>query len=157
VTTRASLDGITLVLIDGNNLLHRRRQGMGDAALRGLLVELQRKLPVGVRAEVLLDGHPAAGTPLRQRISESLELRHAGGTADDAIVAAVVALPWAGRGRTVVVSDDRALADRSRTAGALARRLDWLDALPPAPSAPPPKPGTSIGAGKRPKGPRPRK
>jgi hypothetical protein len=149
VTSRAPLDGIELVLIDGNNLLHRRRQGMGDAALRGLLVELQRKLPAGVRAEVILDGHPAAGTPLREKVSSRLELRHAGGTADDAIVAAVAALPWAGRGRTIVVTDDRALADRSRTAGALARRLDWLEALPAA-AAPRPQPGASIGAGKPP-------
>jgi len=150
LTSRAPLDGIELVLIDGNNLLHRRRHGMGDAALRGLLVELQRKLPAGVRAEVILDGHPAAGTPLRQKVSSTLELRHSGGTADDAIVAAITAQPWDGRGRTIVVTDDRALADRSRTAGALHRRLDWLEALSPAPAAPSPKPGTSIGAGRRP-------
>jgi hypothetical protein len=102
-----------------------------------------------VRAEVILDGHPAAGTPLREKVSSRLELRHAGGTADDAIVAAVATLPWAGRGRTIVVTDDRALADRSRTAGALARRLDWLEALPAA-AAPRPQPGASIGAGKPP-------
>jgi hypothetical protein len=148
VSRRSPLDGIELVLIDGNNLLHRRRLGLGDAALRGVLVELQRLLPTGVRAEVILDGHPAAGTPLRQRISPALELRHAGGAADEAILAAIAAQPWASRGRTIVVTDDRALADRSRTAGALPRRLDWLAALPPAAAATSAKAGTSIGAGR---------
>jgi hypothetical protein len=149
LSTRSPLYGIELVLIDGNNLLHRRSGGVGDTAVRGLLVELQRKLPLGVRAQIVLDGHPAPGTPLRQGISPALELRHAGGTADDAIVAAVIEQPWSSRGRTVVVTDDRALADRSRTAGALPRRLDWLDALPRAPNLPNAKPGTSIGAGRR--------
>ncbi len=146
---RGPLDGIELVLIDGNNLLHRRRQGTDDAALRGLLVELQRKLPPAVRAEIILDGHPAAGTPLRQKVSPALELRHAAGTADDAIVAAVSALGWASRGRTIVVTDDRALGDRCRTVGALSRRLDWLEALPPAPAASAAKAGSTIGSGRR--------
>src|SRR6187200_1464102 len=148
---RSPLDGIELVLIDGNNLLHRRRLGLGDAAMRGVLVELQRLLPAGVRAELILDGHPAAGTPLRQRVSPALVLRHAGGAADEAIVAAIAAQPWASRGRTIVVTDDRALADRSRSAGALPRRLDWLAALPPAPSVRPVTPGTTIGAGRPPR------
>jgi hypothetical protein len=117
VSSRAPLDGIELVLIDGNNLLHRRRQGVADPAVRGLLVELQRKLPAGVHAEVILDGHSAPGTPLRQRISASLDLRHAGGTADDAIVAAVTAQPWASRGRTIVVTDTAPWpTDRARQA-----------------------------------------
>jgi len=155
VTGRGPFDGIEFVLIDGNNLLHRRRQGTDDAALRGLLVELQRKLASGVRAEVILDGHPAAGTPLRYKVSSALELRHAGGNADDAIVASVAALPWAGRGRTIVVTDDRALADRCRAAGALLRRLDWIEALPAAPTNPTSRPGSSIGAGRRPQHRRP--
>ena len=150
VSSRAPLDGIDLLLIDANNLLHRRRQGIGESALRGLLVELQRKLPSGVRAEVILDGHPDAGAPLREKIGQALELRHSGGSADDAIVATVSALPWAVRGRTIVVTDDRALSDRSRAAGALHRRLDWLEALRPASVSARTATGASIGAGKRP-------
>jgi hypothetical protein len=146
---RSPLAGIELLLVDGNNLLHRRRLGIAEAAQRGLLVELQRVLPAGVHAVVVLDGHPAAGVPLRQRVSASLELRHAAGSADEAIVAEVAGLAWAARGRTVVVTDDRALADRSRSAGALTRRLDWLAALPPAPR-PPDSTGVPLGA-RRPK------
>lgn len=154
MSTRQPLDGIELVLIDGNNLLHRQRGGTGEGAVRGLIVELQRKLPPGVRAIVVLDGHPAQGTPLQQRISSALEIRHsAGRSADDAMVAEVAAQPWASRGRTIIVTDDRALSDRSRNAGALTRRLDWLTALPTAPTATA-KPGTTIGAG-RPRSPRP--
>jgi hypothetical protein len=149
LSSRAPLDGIELVLIDGNNLLHRRREGVGEAALRGVLVEIQRKLPRGVRCELVLDGHPAPGTPLRQKISPVLELRHAAGTADDALVALINDQPWASRGRTIVVTDDRALADRCRTAGALPRRLDWLSALPTAPQAQRPTPGSTIGTGRQ--------
>jgi hypothetical protein len=156
MSPRQPLDGIELVLIDGNNLLHRQSGGIGAAAVRGLLVDLQRKLPPGVRAVVVLDGHPAPGTPLQQRISSSLEVRHsAGRSADDAMVAEVAAQPWASRGRTIIVTDDRALADRSRSAGALTRRLDWLTALPTAPTVAA-KPGTTIGTG-GPRSPRPRR
>jgi hypothetical protein len=146
--TSTPLTGIELVLIDGNNVLHRRQQGLGDAALRGLLVELQRQLPASVRGVFFLDGHAAPGTPARQKVTGSLEIRHAGRPADDAIVAEVTAQPWAARGRTIVVTDDRALADRSRTAGALTRRLDWLAELSPAPQMQAPKAGSSIGAGR---------
>lgn len=152
MSPRSPLDGIELVLIDGNNLLLRRRAGLADGALRGLLVELQRVLPAGVRAIVLMDGHPAPGTPLRQRVSSAFEIRHAGSqTADDGILAEIDAVPWASRGRTIVVTDDRALSDKARAAGALPRRLDWLAALPPAPTSATAgrRPGTSIGAGRR--------
>jgi hypothetical protein len=148
VSPRSPLDGIELVLIDGNNLLHRQSGGVGDAALRGLIVDLQRRLPAGARATIVLDGHPAPGSPMQQRISSALEVRHAGSqSADDAILAAVAAQPWAARGHTIVVTDDRALADRSRSAGALPRRLDWLSALPPAPAMAPGPGKGSIGQG----------
>ncbi len=147
---RLPFDGIDLVLIDGNNLLHRQSGGTGEAAVRGLLVDLQRKLPAGVRAVVVLDGHPAPGTPRQQRISAALDVRQAGSqSADDMIVAEVTGQPWSTRARTIVVTDDRALSDRSRTAGALTRRLDWLAALPTAPSGP--VRGATIGAGRPPR------
>ncbi len=150
MSPRLPLDGIDLVLIDGNNLLHRQSGGTGEAAVRGLLVDLQRKLPAGVRAIVVLDGHPAPGTPRQQRISGVLEVRQAGSqSADDAIVAEVTGQPWSTRARTIVVTDDRALSDRSRTAGALTRRLDWLTALPTAPSGP--VRAATIGAGRPPR------
>jgi hypothetical protein len=148
--TRLPFAGIDLVLIDGNNLLHRQSGGTGDAAVRGLLVDLQRKLPAGVRAVVVLDGHPAPGTSRQQRISAALDVRQAGSlSADDVIVAEVTGQPWSARAGTIVVTDDRALADRSRTAGALTRRLDWLAALPTAPSGP--VRGAPIGAGRPPR------
>jgi hypothetical protein len=150
MSPRLPLDGIDVVLIDGNNLLHRQSGGTGDAAVRGLLVDLQRKLPAGVRAVVVLDGHPAPGTPRQQRISAALEVRQAGSqSADDAIVAEITGQPWSSRARTIVVTDDRALSDRSRTAGALTRRLDWLAALPTAPSGP--VRAAPIGAGRPPR------
>ena len=151
MSPRGLLEGIDLVLVDGNNLLHRQRQGTGDSAVRGVLVMLQRALPAGVHAVFVLDGHAAPGTPPRQRISGALDVRHSGSqSADDTIVAEVAALPWAARGRTIVVTDDRALGDRARTVGALTRRLDWLVALPPAPT-PGSKRAATIGAGRAPR------
>jgi hypothetical protein len=151
VSARGPLDGIELVLIDGNNLLHRRAGSAGDAALRGLLPELRRALPANVHAQLILDGHPETGTQARQRVSPVLDIRYAGGSADDAIVAEISGLAWASRGHTIVVTDDHALADRSKTAGALHRRLDWLTSLPPAPTNAPQKPGTALGAGRPPR------
>lgn len=152
MSPRPPLDGIELVLIDGNNLLHRQGQGRDEAGVRGVLVTLRRVLPAGVRAVFMLDGYPAPGTPLAQRISAALDVRHSGShSADDAIVAEISAQPWAARGRTIVVTDDRALADRSRSAGALTRRLDWLIALPTAQLPGPAKRAPSIGAGRPPR------
>ena len=132
MSSRRPLDGIDRLLIDGNNLLHRHSGGVTDGALRGLLIDLRRKLPPTVHATLVLDGHPAPGMPAYRRIDSQLDFRHAGSqSADDAMVAEVGGLHWQARGRTIVVTDDRALADRLRSAGAQTRRLDWLSALPP--------------------------
>ena len=124
---RSHTEGVERLLIDGNNLLHRERQGVGEESVRGLLARLQRALPAGVTATVMLDGHPAAGSPARARISAQLDVRHAGSqSADDALLAAVLEQPFAVRAATVVVTDDRALTERVRGAGAATRRLEWL-------------------------------
>jgi hypothetical protein len=66
-----------------------------------------------------------------------VEVVHAGGSADDALVELVRALPATLVVRTVLVTDDRALADRVRHAGVISRRLDWMvGLLQPAASQP---------------------
>ena len=47
------------------------------------------------------------------------------------------ARPYAERARTVVVTDDRGLADRARHVGVLTRRLDWLVEQLNRPTVPP--------------------
>ena len=124
--TRASsgLD-FELLLVDGNNLLHRTHGSVGPGAQRALFVQLRAALP-GVRKIVVFDGHRETHQGPVERPAGGLEVRYAGGAADDALVRLIGEVPWQRRGWTVLVTDDRALADRARTAGARTQRLDWL-------------------------------
>lgn len=149
MTGRDPLDDAALLLIDGNNLLHREAGAAGAGAVRGLLARLQALVRPPLRAVVVLDGHAARGSSTRQKVGPALELRHSGSrSADDLIVQLVGDEAAYARHRVVVVSDDRALGDRCRTLGAIVRRLDWLQGLlrppgpsrPPAPSSPPRQP-----------------
>jgi hypothetical protein len=124
----APFDGVRLLLVDGNNLLHRTAGGPGPVAARILLGQLRATMPPGMNAIVVLDGPPDPGGPMRETAGRSLEIRHAGRlSADDVIVGLVAAQPFEGRSRTVVVSDDRALRDRVARLGGVARRLHWLE------------------------------
>jgi hypothetical protein len=118
-----------LVLIDGDNLLHRVRGMRDEAGLRWLLPRLRAWLPQGSRALVMLDGQPDPGESLRRRVATGVEFQHSGSVdADTRLVQTLAARPYAERARTVVVTDDRQLGDRVRQAGGLVRRLDWLTA-----------------------------
>ena len=123
-------DGVSLLIVDGNNLLHRTTGGPGSAAARVLIPRLRAVMPVGVRVSIILDGMPDPGAPLHEHIG-SLAISHAGRrSADDAIVEAVEQRMYDERPGTIVVTDDRGLADRIKRLGALHRRIDWLqDAL----------------------------
>jgi len=115
------------VLIDGDNLLHRVRGMRDEAGVAWLLPRLSAWRPAGVQVTVLLDGAPDPGSPRRQRAASGISWEHSGRVdADTAIVETARARPYADRARTVVVTDDRGLADRARHVGVLVRRLDWL-------------------------------
>ena len=130
MSPRSPLDGVRLLLIDGNNLLHRISGAAGEGEVRLLLARLRGVLPAGMETIFLLDGHPAPGAPQRQKITPSLELRHAGRqTADDAIVGLVSGRPAAARAATLTVTDDRSLTERVRTTGGRTQRLAWLEGL----------------------------
>jgi hypothetical protein len=128
--SRSPLEGIELLLIDGNNLLHRLSGSADTGAQRLLLGRLRGALPAELRTVLMLDGHPASGTSYRERIARNLEIRHAGSaTADDALVASVRDQPPGERAGIVIVSDDRSLVERVRTLGARTQRLAWLESL----------------------------
>lgn len=130
MSPRRPLDDVELLIIDGNNLLHRTAGSVESGALRVLLAQLRQLVGPPVQTVLMLDGHAAPGSPARQRISGSLEVRQSGtASADDAIIELLAARPWAARARTIVVSDDRALVERARTAGGRTQRLEWLQAL----------------------------
>ena len=157
---------LALVLIDGDNLLHRVRGTRDEAGLHWLLPRLRAWRPADVHIVVMLDGHPDTGIGPRTRVAPGIESQHSGSVdADTAIVGIVRARPYAERSRTLVISDDRALGDRVRHVGGYVRRLDWLTSqllradgpAAPAPQTPsgttgPARPRrTAIGAGRPPR------
>lgn len=151
--------GVSLLLVDGNNLLHRTTGGVEAASRRLVLSRLRAALPNAVRAMLVLDGMPDPGAPHGERIGRNLEVRHAGRrSADTLIIEFVAGEPFETRAGIVVVTDDRALGDRARMLGALVRRLDWLQRLlldadrgithgPAAPAAR----GSTLGGGRPPR------
>lgn len=132
------MSDVERLLIDGNNLLHRLSGSVDEQHQRTLVARLRGVLP-GVRKTIVFDGR-REGTGAAPSSGANIDVIHAGGSADDALVELVRALPATLVVRTVLVTDDRALADRARHAGATSRRLDWLVALlhPTAGSARPP-------------------
>jgi hypothetical protein len=126
---RSPFAAIEVLLIDGNNLLHRTAGSAGEGALRGLLPRLSAVIPSTVSCIVMLDGFAAPGGGRAERVRPGLEIRHSGPiSADDALL---YLLRDAARGRamTTVVSDDRALRDRVRALGVHTERLAWLEEL----------------------------
>ncbi|HEY8167911.1 MAG TPA: hypothetical protein VIF84_04295 [Candidatus Limnocylindrales bacterium] len=134
MTGRTSFGPLRLLVIDGNNLLHRTAGGLdasgrpGGPAARVLVPRLRAMVPEGCLVDLVLDGTPDPGGPMREKVGV-VTIRHAGRrSADDAIVELVDGQRPADRAATVVVTDDRALADRVRRLGARHERIDWLQA-----------------------------
>lgn len=127
---RQPFAAIEVLLIDGNNLLHRLSGSAGDGAQRGLLPRLAAAIPANISTTVMLDGHAAMRSGRIQKIRNGLEVRHAGShTADDALFNIVRDTPTGSRAMTTVVTDDRALTERIRHLGAHTLRLAWLEEL----------------------------
>lgn len=147
-------DELQLLLVDGNNLMHRLRGGRDDAGLAWLIPRLRAGLAPGTTAILVLDGHPFPGEPPRQNAAPGVELRHSGRVdADTAIVEILEARPFADRARTAVITDDRGLTERAKRVGGLTRRLDWLRVrLERPPTATPTgRPGSALGGGRPPR------
>ncbi len=173
---------LELLVIDGDNLLHRVRGMRDEAGLHWLLPRLKAWRPASVQILLMLDGSPGPGVGRRQQVVPGIQMQHSGRLdGDTAIVELVRARGYAERTRTVVVTDDRQLSDRARYSGVLVRRLDWLIDLlarpnpdaavalaapgrgagvsPPKPttagraSGRPPRPPVGIGGGKPPRAP----
>lgn len=142
-TGRAPLADVGLLLIDGNNLLHRTTGGVEPGAVRGLVTQLRAALPGPLLTIVVLDGHAAAGVSSVERAGSGLEIRRAGAqSADDALVELATAQPFEQRARTLVVTDDRSLTERVRAVGGRTERLAWLEELLARPQ------GRAVGVGR---------
>jgi rRNA-processing protein FCF1 len=142
-------EGTEVLLIDGNNLLHRVARSVDDGAQRLLSAKIRGAVPQSLATVMMLDGHAAAGTHRKEKVSKGFEIRHAGSiTADDALLRIVHDTPIQERHEVTLVTDDRPLADRARTMGARTQRIQWLEAILDAPQ---PTMRSSIGAGRGPK------
>ncbi len=120
-------DDLGWVLLDGDNLLHRVRGVRDEGAVRWLLPRLRTWRPQGVRIVLMLDGHPEPGESFRRQVVTGIESHHSGVVdADTALVRLLHNMPYEDRIRTVLVTDDRGLADRARHQHAFVRRLDWF-------------------------------
>jgi hypothetical protein len=127
MSTRAGVDELELLLVDGDNLLHDVRGGRDEGGVAWLLPRLSGWRPAHLRIIVALDGHAATGEASRARATRGIEFHHAGSrSADDLIVQLLKAQPYAARSRTAVVTRDRELRARASRAGGLTRSVDWL-------------------------------
>jgi hypothetical protein len=127
---RQPFAAIEVLLIDGNNLLHRRSGAADPSALRGLLPRLSAVVPGTVSAIVMLDGMAAPSGGRTVQVRRGLEIRHAGSrSADDALLAIIADSPIGSRAMMTLVTDDRALTEKARHLGCHTARLDWLETL----------------------------
>lgn len=127
---RAALEGIDILLIDGNNVLHRLAGAADPAAQRTLLPRLRAAIPDTVATIFMLDGHADAGAYGRERVRPGFEIRHSGSfSGDDALLKLIRDASPSQRHGMTLVSDDIALSNRARMLGARTRRLAWLEVL----------------------------
>jgi predicted RNA-binding protein with PIN domain len=119
------------LLIDGNNLLHRLpKSSRTRSGVRALVLEATRHERMSV--VVVFDGPPAPGSPEHEALGRVAIVYSGAASADEVIIGRIPA----GRSarQWVVVTDDRALADRVRQRGATVRALGEWSARPrPAP------------------------
>ncbi len=119
------------LLVDGNNLLHRLpKPARTRSAVRTRVLEATRHERMSV--VVVFDGPPPAGSPADEALGRVTVVYSGASSADDVIIGRIPA----GRSarQWVVVTDDRALANRAHQRGAAVRTLGEWSARPrPAP------------------------
>lgn len=145
----ASHDDPTLLLVDGDNLLHHVRGTRDEGGVAWLLPLLSRWRPAHLRVIVTLDGHAAPGDAARRRVAPGIEFLHAGSrSADDLIIDLLSAQPFSARDGTIIVTRDRALLERARRAGGLTRSVAWfMEQLAERGPSAAARPGGSVGIG----------
>jgi hypothetical protein len=121
------LEDVRLLLIDGDNLLHRVRGSRDEGGVAWLLPRLSEWRPRHLHIVIALDGHAPPGETIRGRAASGIEFRHSGPrSADDMLVEMLSARPYSERSRTIVVTRDADLRARIRRSGGLVRTPDWL-------------------------------
>jgi hypothetical protein len=150
-----AFEDVEVLLIDGNNLLHRVAGSVEPGAQRLLIARLRSAIPPTVGTVMMLDGHADSGTNRRQKVSKGFEIRHSGAmSADDALVRLIAEINPGARAKATLVSDDIALGGRARHLGVRTQRLAWLEVLigMAGQGISASTRGSEIGAGKKPRG-----
>src|SRR6187397_407643 len=102
----SALEGIEILLIDGNNLLHRVSGSADPSAQRTVIPRLRGAIPPTIATVFMLDGHADSGVTRSEKIGRGFEIRHSGSaSADDAIIRLVFDTPANERSGVTVVSD----------------------------------------------------
>ena len=130
---------LELLVIDGDNLLHRVRGMRDEAGLHWLLPRLKAWRPAEVQILLMLDGSPGPGVGRRQQVVPGIQMQHSGRLdADTAIVELVRARGYAERTRTVVVTDDRQLRTAPDTRASSCGGWTGSSTCSPGPTRTPP-------------------
>ena len=127
MSRKGGVEELDLLLIDGDNLLHDVRGSRDEGGVAWLLPRLSGWRPQHLHIIVGLDGHTAPGEARRSRATKGIDFHHSGSrSADDMLIDLLQAQPYAGRGRTAIVTRDRGLQARANRAGGATRSVDWL-------------------------------
>jgi hypothetical protein len=147
VTREGGTEELTLLLIDGDNLLHDVRGGRDERAVAWLLPRLIRWRPPHLHIIVGLDGHAGPGSSRRTKAASGIVFQHSGSrSADDLLIDLLKRQPFADRARTAVVTRDAALQARAHRAGGATRSTAWLERQIASGQRPPvPRPVESAG------------
>jgi len=118
------------LLIDGNSLAHRLSGNVDPTTVNNLVARLRAALRPSLSVVLVLDGRAAGADAVSPPAGSAIEIRHAGdNTADDLLVELITTTPFDRRAATLVVTDDRALTERLRSAGARTARLASLEQI----------------------------
>ena len=123
---RDPLLGVTRLLVDGTNLLHRLPRGPDRQPPAALIGRLRAAVPGEVAIELVFDG-PAERGLRGERIAHGVSVRYGGRHSADTILVTLVeeAGPMAAPG-LLVVTDDRELRHAVGVRGARTAGAAWL-------------------------------
>ncbi len=146
---RDPLEGVERLLVDGNNLLHALRRGLGGGPAAAVVGRLRAAVPATVSIEIVFDGPPEPGSS--GRVASGVRVRYSGTRSADAVLVSMVDVaepPAPGADPTILVcTDDTELRHVLRRHGAgtvgtgwLIRRLDRARLAAPSVGAGRPRP-----------------
>ena len=132
VDRRNPLEGVSLLLVDGTNLLHALSRGPERQPAAALIGRLRGAIPPDTKITLVFDGPPERGVR-GERIAGGLTVQYAGRYSADTILVTLVEdatigspSPAEAADRILVVTDDRELRHALARRGARTAGARWL-------------------------------